>query len=157
MNFENVSLLNLETIIVGDFNINYLSNDCNSHRLVKTLKSLSFTQLVASVTRPASGKCLDHIWSNKLQFLHKVSTIDISISDHLPIQCLRLPQVTNRQKHSTITYRNRKNFNEKDFCLTFNETPWGTAFIFDDINDITDAWYCLMNSAMDEHAPLVTK
>ena len=160
MNFENVSLLNLETIIVGDFNIDYLSNDYNSHRLVKTLKSLSFTQLVASVTRPVSGKCLDHIWSNKPQFLHKVSTIDISISDHLPIQCLLLfksPQVTNRQKHSTITYRNMKNFNEKDFCLTSNETPWDTAFIFDDINDITDAWYCLLNSAIDEHAPLVTK
>ena len=81
MNFENVSLLNLETIIVADFNIDYLSNDCNSLRLVKTLKSLSFTQLVASVTRPASGKCVDHIWSNKPQFLHKfkASTIDISI------------------------------------------------------------------------------
>ena len=155
MNFENVSLLNLETIIVGDFNIDYLSNGYNSHRLVKTLKSLSFTQLVASVTRPTSGKCLDHIWSNNLQFLHKVSTIDISISDHLPIQCLRpfkSPQVTNRQKHSTIIYWNMKNFNEKDFCLTLNETPWDTAFIFDDINDITDAWYCLLNSAIDEHA-----
>ena len=50
-----------------------------------------------------------------------------------------------------------KNFNEKDFCLTLDETPWDTAFIFDDINDITDAWYCLLNSALDEHAPLVTK
>ena len=90
MNFENVSLLNLETIIVGDFNIDYLSNDYNSHRLVKILKSILFTQLLALVTRPTSGKCLDHIRSNKPQFLHEVSTIDISISDHLPIQCLRL-------------------------------------------------------------------
>ena len=44
MNFESVSLLNLETIIVGDLNIDYLSNDYNSHQLLKTLKSLSFTQ-----------------------------------------------------------------------------------------------------------------
>ena len=50
-----------------------------------------------------------------------------------------------------------KNFNEKDFCLTLNETPWDTAFIFDDINEITDAWYCLLNSVIDEHAQLVTK
>ena len=74
MNFESVSLLNLETIILGDFNIDYLDNAGNSHRLVKIMKSLSFTQLMASATRPASGKCLDHIWSNKPQVLHKAST-----------------------------------------------------------------------------------
>ena len=32
-----------------------------------------------------------------------------------------------------------KNYNEKYFCLTLYETPWDTASIFDDINDITDA------------------
>ena len=77
MNFESVLLLNLETIILGDFNIDYLDNACNSHRL--------------------------------------------------------------------------------DFYHTLNETPWDTAFVFDDINDIADAWYCLFNNAIDEHAPLVTK
>ena len=50
-----------------------------------------------------------------------------------------------------------KNFNEKDFYHTLNETPWDTAFVFDDINDIADAWYCLFNNAIDENAPLVTK
>ena len=71
MNFENASLLNLETIILGDFNIDYLDNNCDSHRLIKALKSLSFTQLMVCVTRPASGKCLDHIWMNKPQYLYK--------------------------------------------------------------------------------------
>ena len=88
------------------------------------MKSLSFTQLMASATRPASGKYLDHIWSNKPQFLHKASTIDIFISDHLPIQCLsqfKRSQVIYKQKHSSITYRNMKNFNEKDFYHTLNE------------------------------------
>ena len=30
-------------------------------------------------------------------------------------------------------------------------------YVFDDINDIADAWYCLFNNTLDEHAPLVTK
>ena len=34
-NIENAYLLNRETIIVGDFNINYLDHAYNSHRLAK--------------------------------------------------------------------------------------------------------------------------
>lgn len=45
MNFENLSFLNLETIIVGDYSIDYLANDCSSHRLIKALKSLSLPNL----------------------------------------------------------------------------------------------------------------
>ena len=64
-NIENVHLLNRETILLGDFNINYLNKSAlNKHRLVKTLGNLHFTQVVKDITRPISGKCLDHIWAN---------------------------------------------------------------------------------------------
>ena len=111
------------------------------------------------VTRPASGKCLDHICTNKPQYLYKASARDIFISDHLPIQCLRQFKRSqiNKQKHSTITYRNMKNFNETEFHHTLSATPWDTTFIFNDIDDIAHAWYCLFNNAIDEQASLITK
>ncbi len=104
-------------------------------------------------------KCLDHIWTNKPQYLYKASERDIFISDHLPIQCLhqfKRSQI-NKQKHSTITYQNMKNFNKTEFHHALSATVWDTAFIFNDIDDIADAWYCLFNNAIDEQAPLITK
>ncbi len=104
MNFENASLLNLETIILGDFNIDCLDNNCDSHRLIKVLKSLSFTQVMVCVTRPASGKCLDHIWTDKPQYLYKASARDIFISlitCQSNVYVSLLKSQINKQKHST--------------------------------------------------------
>ena len=36
----------------------------DKHRLIKAVHGMDFTQLVNEVTRPVSGTCLDHIYSN---------------------------------------------------------------------------------------------
>lgn len=77
-------------MILGDFNVDYFDINCHSHPLMKILKSFLFSQQLKSLTRPTSGKCLDHIWTNKPNFSHQASTRDIYISDHLPIQCVLL-------------------------------------------------------------------
>ena len=64
-NIEKAYLLNKEMVLLGDFNIDFLNaNQANKHKLVKTLTNLHLTQLVKEVTRPASGTCLDHIWTS---------------------------------------------------------------------------------------------
>ena len=46
-NIENAYLQNRETIIVGDFNINYLDHAYNSHRLAKSLKNMALSQVLS--------------------------------------------------------------------------------------------------------------
>ena len=58
-NIERVHMLNSETILIGDFNIDFLNCSYKKQRLVKALKDSKFTQLVTTVTRPASNSCLD--------------------------------------------------------------------------------------------------
>jgi hypothetical protein len=54
-NFERVHLLNKETIILTDINIDYINRrGYDKHRLVKGLKSMHFKQLVNSITCPVS-------------------------------------------------------------------------------------------------------
>ena len=51
-NIESSYLLNLETIISGDLNVDYLSSQAfKKHRLVRALMSMHFKQLVTQVTR----------------------------------------------------------------------------------------------------------
>ena len=53
---ERAHLLNKETIIVSDINIDY------KHRLAKGLRGMNFEQLVDFITRPVSKSCLDHMY-----------------------------------------------------------------------------------------------
>ena len=64
-NIEKAYLLNLETIVLGDLNIDYLKPESNKHCLIKALRDTKLCQLVSSITSPISRSCLDHIWSNK--------------------------------------------------------------------------------------------
>lgn len=65
-NIEKVHLLNKETIILSDINIDFLrKRNYDKHRLVKSLRSMNFKQLTNEVTRPTSGTCLDHVYSNQ--------------------------------------------------------------------------------------------
>ena len=66
---ETAYLTNKEVILTGDFNINFLSQEFKKHYLSKSLMNMHFSQLVSDVTRPSSGTCLDHIYTNKCQHI----------------------------------------------------------------------------------------
>ena len=64
-NMELAYLLNCETITTGDLNIDYLKQaSCNKHPLRRAVSSINFKQLVTMVTRPRSGTCLEHVYTN---------------------------------------------------------------------------------------------
>ena len=82
------------------------------------------------------------------------------ISDHLPVivtrKFTRCPK-TNKDQHTTITYRDIKGLNKEQFVLSLQEAPWNCAFVFEDTNDVVDAWYEVFNDIIDEHLPLKQK
>lgn len=49
---------------------------------IKVPQSLSFTQLMDSVTKPTGCKCLEHIWKKNPKYLHGASARDIFISNY---------------------------------------------------------------------------
>ena len=117
-NIENVYLINKETILLGDLNIDYINfTDFNKHKLIKTLLSLKMTQLNSGVTRPVSGKCLDHVWSSHPDRIGFVPTENNGLSDHLPIFSIRkYKQKLHRdgEQHTLISYRDFKTVDEKN-------------------------------------------
>ena len=62
-NIENAHLTNMELIVMGDLNYDFLNSTCfYKQDLVKVLRDLNLNQMVNVVTRPVSGTCLDHIY-----------------------------------------------------------------------------------------------
>lgn len=158
-NIENAHLLNREIIILGDFNIDFLRTEkFQKHPLVKAMRNLNMSQLVHGITRPVSKSCLDHIWSSHPERLHNVRTMSSGMSDHLPVIVNRnFLRSTNNGNQQTITYRDVKSLNKDQFISSLHEAPWDCAFVFQDPNDVFDAWYKIFNCIIDEYLPLKQK
>ena len=94
------------------------------------------------------------------QFTARVSVLDIGLADHLLIiiQCkYSKTEKPDEQKHNTIKYRNMKSLNADEFIKSLEDTPWETAFVFGDIDDIDDSSEKMLIRVVDEHMPLKQK
>lgn len=58
---------------------------------------------------------------------------------------------------NTTTYRDVKSLNKDQFVSSLHEDPWDWAFVFEDPNDVVDAWYKIFNGIIDEYLPLKQK
>ncbi|CAB4017534.1 Hypothetical predicted protein, partial [Paramuricea clavata] len=156
-NIENAYLKNYEMHILGDFNINYLDLSYKKHHLAKAMHSMKLSQMVNSVTRPASATCLDHYYTTHPEFTVGISVLDIGLSDHLPLIIQRKyskAKRSSKQLHNTIKYRNFKNLNADEFVKSLECTAWDSAFVFDDINDIADSIEKMLIEVVDMYMPL---
>ena len=66
---------------------------------------------------------------------------------HLPVIVNRkfICSKNNDNQHTTITYRDIKSLNKEQFISSLHEVPWDCAFVFEDPNDVVDAWYKIFN------------
>ena len=157
---ETAYLSGKEIILTGDFNINLTAESSRNHALTKGFKTMHFDQLITDVTRPASGTCLDHIYANRSKNIVDVLVLSYALSDHLPTFAVRKyfkQSKQDKQEHSAIKYRNIKGIDDEAFKSTLANSPWDTAFVFDDVNDSLAAWKDIFSQAIDLHAPIKHK
>ena len=81
----------LELIIVGDLNINLLSQDNVSHHLFCLCKEFGLWQLINSPTRFSSHSVslLDHVYVSNKSLYTNIGTLPLGGSDHLLTYCTR--------------------------------------------------------------------
>ena len=111
-----VNSLSIETIILGDLNVNYLKQ--HSGKELKNMIALNgFKQLIKGPTRitAESSTLIDVILSNNESSIAKTDVAALSLSDHDIIGCVRK---LNHQQFSprTITCRNYTNYNPNSMC-----------------------------------------
>ena len=61
------------------------------------------------------------------------------------------------KNHKYITYRNLKCLNQEKFVKALYDAPWDATFVFDEVDDIVNGWYSLLNEAIDANAPVKRK
>lgn len=83
-----IETLRSPMVLVGDLNIDLLSDHSSSRQLRCALEALDLYPLHCLITRPSSGTCLDHLWvsnDGNLAVRNVVVSRSLELSDHYPI------------------------------------------------------------------------
>ena len=117
-------------ILLGDFNINLLSDDPPTNSFIYNMQSHHFLPLITKPTRfspvPNSQPSLiDHIWINTLNYNFKCNIIIHDLTDHCPIYMqLDINSFSrNSEEKIKITFRSNTSANRnklKNLLTTYN-------------------------------------
>ena len=154
---ENAYCEGKESIIMGDFNIDFLKPDAIPKQWIDIMESYNLTQRIMTPTRITnySKTCIDHTYVTNAEHVQATKVATISISDHFPVCYSRSHNsATLKRNHTSIKYRSYKNFNQAAFLEDLTLVPWNVCESFEDSNDTLACWVQLFLEVVEKHAPL---
>ena len=153
---ENVLREDKEIYLMGDINRDRLNNQIKNV-WTEYMEPFGLTQLVSEATRvtSVSSTLIDHIYTNCPENVNSQNVPKIGLSDHFPIFITRKMHIQPpKNAHFTISYRSFKKFDETKFIEDLQSVPWDTIKLFEDTDDIMDAWLDLFLQVVDNHVPI---
>ena len=158
---QKISTAKLKAFIVGDFNINTLTNSLDlspiSKNYLNSITSNGYLSLVDIPTRPSSQKLLDHILRNETNCRLLPGVIETDhISDHYPTFVIASGIVKNRNKTKLRYYRSMKHFNAEKFCDdAFNSLAlyYDIPLSCDNFNHVFEKFINEFKTVINNHAP----
>ena len=152
--------INSDIILLGDFNMNFKAPSKPPQKWLNVLETFNLQQLIVDATRVTkdTSTLIDHIYVSNLDKVQESHVSNFAISDHYPI-CLTRKEVNKDKKnsHSTITYRNFKKFDQNEFLLDLQSTPFYKIEFEDNPSVCLQLFYDMLNKVLDKHAPVVEK
>ena len=82
--------------------------------------------------------------------------LHLGVSDHdlvYAVQKDKLPRPNAR----VIEYRSMRHYDNDQFLDDLSNVPWGTEYIYDDVDDLWRHWASLYTEVLDKHAPIKKK
>ena len=153
--FVDSSLLNLDTILLGDLNCNLMGDNLESISLNDFISNFNLSQMVGKPTTviETTKSLIEVIMTSNKFIVCLCDVLTCSISDHNLVY-LALSLKTPRRKPSYVTIRGYKNYNGKKFCNDLALAPFHMVSFFDDLNDQVDIFNILFTDVLNQHAPI---
>ena len=155
------SLLSQQKIfLLGDFNVNLLSDENNNILFKTELQSLAFASLISKPTRfppdnsSSLPSLLDHIWTNSM-FNCSSGIVLTDVSDHSPIFVNFKPACHLNEKIE-IKFRYFSEENIDKFVAAISNIDWNDILV-DDINVSMDKFDKVVNDIYCSNFPVKTK
>ena len=148
--------INVDIILMGDFNINLFNQQ---HTWLANVSMLGLSQLIPDYTRAKTQTLIDHIYTNNALKVINPTIVRSCISDHYAVFCTyqsKLPKQS-KNRHDYIQYRSFNNFNETLFLHDIASMPFNCIYDTTDPDKALDLLHMMLLVAIDKHAPLRTK
>ena len=151
---------NIETILMGDFNINLLryNENHNSTDFMNQIYSCSLKPCITSLTRltPQSKTLIDNIFLTDTANEVIAGNILTTLSDHFA-QLLLFPIKRTKPKSKANNYcHNFKRCDPKVFLQDLQNINWHTALNLDEenVDDSFDRFFQIIETFLDTYAPI---
>ena len=145
-----------EIFLLGDINRD-LINEQIKRSWADYMEPYGLDQLVVEPTRITSDSrtLIDHIYCNCPETVKSVHVPKLGLSDHFPVIVTRkLHNNVLKKTHHCISYRSFKNFDETKFISDLQAVPWDLIRLFDDTDDVLEAWTDLFLQVVDKNLPI---
>lgn len=149
---DNTDLDKVETIILGDFNVDY------SAKKNPLGRRFNLTQIISNPTRvtETSKSTIALILVNNTHKIVQCDVLDSSISDHNVIFCVVKGGVK-KIPTKVFEYRSFKSYEKKAFIKDLEQVPWSIIEGVGDIDDTVFLWEKLFRDCADHHAPIKSR
>ena len=144
--------------ILGDFNVDLLSDTPDARNLTSPLNNYGLTQVITEATRVTqnSSTLIDHIYVSDETLLSQPAVLSTNLSDHFSTKITFNGKIKSKT-HRSIKYRPCASFDKNDFLTDLAYVPWHITEVFEDPGDALGAWLNLFLDVLDNHAPLREK
>ena len=152
-----------EMILIGDTNCDLIAKttdqpiDNDSKHMVDLYGLFSFVQLIGEPTRitVTTSSIIDHVATTCARNIVKSGVLQVSLSDHYLVSCIRRFNGAVEKGHKMIKTRKMKHFCEEAFLADVSGICWEQMVIqTDDIDVLVNNWSKLFSLIIEKHAPI---
>ena len=153
-----------EIILLGDTNCDLAKKpidprpDNNAKHISSLYEIFSFKQLIEEPTRVTlvTVTVIDHVATTCPRNIIKSGVLEVSLSDHYLVYCIRKFNGAVEKGHKNIKTRKMKNFNEEAFLADVTGICWEQILPeTDDTNLLVNFWSEIFSLIIEEHAHLI--
>ena len=152
-----VNEVSMETFLLGDINVNYLTK--SNHTEIKGMFiTHGLNQIVKAPTRVTKDiKTLtDVILTNNRSHVQYTKVILLSLSDHDCVACV--PKLDHsKEQFRTIERRDYSKYDYKELARDVENYHWSPMYAITNVNIACDFMKQALSSIIDRHASLITK
>ena len=144
-----------ETVLIGDFNLDYRNKKLVSTSKLGTLVSkLSLKQLINKNTRitRTSASCIDLLFTD-ISCVSQSGVVNYNISDHLPIYMVKKKSRT-KIKRTVAFGRSYLNYSEDVFVRLLNQSSWEDFELSNNPQKLWDIFHQNIVKTLDQLCPI---
>lgn len=144
---------NVNVVVTGDVNINYLEDSVPKKELKNIEKEFNLKQWINVPTRYTrkNSTLIDHIYSNYESFI-AAGILDYYISDHQPTY-ITIKKSKSKYETTTFMCRSLKNLDSKRLEEQFENVDWDKYYEYDDPDKCWDFILNTIIKLLDEMCP----